>query len=319
MTNSLINKILDKLSTESTDLTAKELENFSDLDKSQVTAFLKKWKSLELPVKIKLLNELHQLFLDNSLVSFDAVGIALITNEAAEVRALALRLIEETKEASIAPSLLVLMSDPDDLVRVAAAKVLGNFIDLYELDEIHLPSIGEVEDALFKAFRDGKGKAAKAALIAIGSSSRDEVADAIEQAFDKKDSAWHVAAIKAAGRSADDRWAGNVVQFIDDPDHEVNLAAIETAGVLGLKLARQPLLDLINDVEDPEVLEAIIWALSSIGGEDVRVYLETMLAEVEDPDMIEFIEDAILNLSFTEDLEQFDLLAVDPDDEEDIK
>jgi hypothetical protein len=78
-------------------------------------------------------------------------------------------------------------------------------------------------------------------------------------------------------------------------------------------------LDLINDVEDPEVLEAIIWALSSIGGEDVRVYLETMLAEVEDPDMIEFIEDAILNLSFTEDLEQFDLLAVDPDDEEDIK
>jgi HEAT repeat protein len=97
-------------------------------------------------------------------------------------------------------------------------------------------------------------------------------------------------------------------------DTPVRLVAVQAAGELELKAARRVLLDMLEDETDDDVFQAIIWSLSQIGGEDVRTYLETLLAETEDDDAIEYIEDALANLSFTEDMEQFDLLAVDPDE-----
>ena len=47
----------------------------------------------------------------------------------------------------------------------------------------------------------------------------------------------------------------------------------------------------------------------------MRTYLEALLAEAEDDEQIEYLEEAISNLSFTEDMEKFDLLAFDPDDD----
>jgi hypothetical protein len=70
------------------------------------------------------------------------------------------------------------------------------------------------------------------------------------------------------------------------------------------------------DTEDNEdVHEAVIWSLSQIGGEDVRTYLESLLDATEDDEQAELIEDALDNLTFTEDMAKFDLLAFDPDDE----
>jgi hypothetical protein len=37
--------------------------------------------------------------------------------------------------------------------------------------------------------------------------------------------------------------------------------------------------------------------------------------QLEDDEQIEFLEEALDNLAFTEDLDRFDLLAFDPDDE----
>jgi hypothetical protein len=61
------------------------------------------------------------------------------------------------------------------------------------------------------------------------------------------------------------------------------------------------------------VFSAIIWSLSQIGGEDVRTYLENLLDQLEeDEEQIAFLEEALDNLAFTEDLDRFDLLAFDP-------
>ena len=46
-----------------------------------------------------------------------------------------------------------------------------------------------------------------------------------------------------------------------------------------------------------------------------RLYLQKLLDQIEDEDQIEFIEEALDNLAFTEDLDRFDLFAVDPDAE----
>jgi hypothetical protein len=57
-----------------------------------------------------------------------------------------------------------------------------------------------------------------------------------------------------------------------------------------------------------------IWSLSQIGGEDVRAFLVDMLDKTDDEDVSGYIEEALENLDFTEELEKFDLLALDEDD-----
>jgi hypothetical protein len=51
----------------------------------------------------------------------------------------------------------------------------------------------------------------------------------------------------------------------------------------------------------------------------VRTYLEALLDRAEEDEMIGFLEEALDNLAFTEDLDRFDLLAVDPDAIEDLE
>jgi hypothetical protein len=46
----------------------------------------------------------------------------------------------------------------------------------------------------------------------------------------------------------------------------------------------------------------------------VRTYLENLLDQSEDEAEIEFLEDALDNLAFTEDLDRFDLMSFDPED-----
>ena len=79
--------------------------------------------------------------------------------------------------------------------------------------------------------------------------------------------------------------------------------------------ARLPLLRMLEEEDDPEIFSALIWSLSQIGGEDVRTYLENLIDQTEDDDVVEFIEDALANLAFTEDLERFDIFALNPDED----
>jgi hypothetical protein len=72
---------------------------------------------------------------------------------------------------------------------------------------------------------------------------------------------------------------------------------------------------MLGEEEDDRILSSVIWSLSQIGGEDVRTYLENLLDQIEDEDQIAFLEEALDNLAFTEDLDRFDLLAFDPEDE----
>jgi HEAT repeat protein len=115
------------------------------------------------------------------------------------------------------------------------------------------------------------------------------------------------------GRSNDERWTEHVIRMLLSEDEGVRLEAVRAAGELMQPAARIPLLHLLEEEDEPGIVSAAIWSLSQIGGEDVRTYLENLLDATEDDEEIEFIEDAIANLSFSEDIEKFDMLAVDPD------
>ncbi len=138
----------------------------------------------------------------------------------------------------------------------------------------------------------------------------------IELAFHREDPDWQASALFAMGRSSDERWEGDVLSKLLDENPRVQLAAIEAAGELGLTPAREILLKMLEEDENDElVVNAAVWSLSQIGGEDARIYIESLIDETEEDDQVEFLEEALDNLAFTEDLAKFDLLNLDLEDD----
>ena len=74
---------------------------------------------------------------------------------------------------------------------------------------------------------------------------------------------------------------------------------------------------MLEEEDEDQVSSAAIWSLSQIGGEDVRVYIQGLLDVAEEDEVVEFLEEALENLDFTDELDRFDLLAVDPDTDPD--
>jgi len=156
-------------------------------------------------------------------------------------------------------------------------------------------------------------------LESLGWSSHPEIIALVESAFEMEEKEWKASALTAMGRSANDIWEDRVLRSLLDENNTIRKAAVQAAGMLPLKSARVPLLRMLEQEENDEVMSAAIWSLSQIGGEDVQTYLEAILDQADEDELISFLEDALENLAFTEDLEQFDLLAVDPTEVDDLK
>ncbi|GAB4494323.1 MAG: hypothetical protein Fur0016_31550 [Anaerolineales bacterium] len=307
-----VSTVLTALEDDSRAFPAKYIGRFSDLSSVDLESVMRVWLRLPQARKHLLLKRMVELFDDDTLLSFDALAVRLLDDPDGQVRLYALQLLAETSDTRLLPRLAQMVaSDPEPICRSGAATLLGQFVEMGELEEISAANLKRVTDCLFVAAADSDGHLARAALESLGYSSRGEVKKLIESAFQHRDPRWQASALIAAGRSADSIWQEQVIEAFLSEDQAVRLAAVRAAGELQLKPARQPLLNMIEDEEDDEVLQAIIWSLSLIGGEDVREYLQTLMDDTDDDDMLDFLEDAMLNLQFTEDAEDFSLLAFD--------
>jgi HEAT repeat protein len=318
MTEIPFSTILAALSNPDQPFPARYLPRFSDLSTTDLNALKQIWPRVSLARKRTLLRNLQERFEEDTLLLFEDLGAAFLEDEDGEVRTLALRLLEETTDPRLIPNLVkMIQTDPEPESRARAATVLGQFVQMGEMEELPAGKRQVVEETLLKAARSEHSSVARAALEALGYSSRPELDELILSAFHHPDPLWQATALFAAGRSADNRWQEQILTGLLSEDIPVRLAAVQAAGELQLKLARKLLIEMLEDEEDDDVFQAVIWSLSEIGGEDVRTYLEALLAETEDEDVVEYLEEALANLAFTEDMEKFDLLAFDPDDEPD--
>jgi len=310
-------KVLVALLAEDKDFPRHYLQEFSDIGSDELRSLLEEWPRIKLSRKLTLLKELDSLADADTLVSFDDLARALLTDSDPNVRVHAIRLLDESEDTKLISTYLdMLKNDSDVNVRAEAANTLNLFVDLGELEKISEDTYREIEDALLaSANGEDELRVRRAALESLGYSSRSEVTTLIESAFHREDPNWRASALVAMGRSADDRWEDEVIASLISDDDRVKRAAVQSAGELSLKTARPILIRLLEEGEDEDVVSAAVWSLSQIGGEDARTYIETLLDQTEDEDQIAFLEEALDNLAFTEDLDRFELLAVDPDEE----
>lgn len=313
-------KVLDTLLDESKEITRRYLTEFSDIEPASLQSLQETWPRIELNRKLLLLDQLNALANVDTLVSFDDLGRALLRDDEPQVRIRAMRLLVECEDPRLVPIYIDLLTNDEVVsVRAEAASTLGIFVQLGEFDDIPDDVHHHIEDVLLKVL-NGKDESPvrRRSLEALGFSSRTEVPVLIESSFNRQDPDWKASAIFAMGRSNDKRWADDVLHMLVSEDRRIRLAAVQASGELALPLARPILLSLLEEEMDDVISGAAIWSLSQIGGEDVRLYLQNLLDNVEDDDQTGFLEEALDNLAFTEDMAGFDLLAFDADEIDEI-
>jgi len=309
--------ILDALVDDKKDFPQRYLQFFSDIDPASLKAFLDVWPRVNPTRQLLLLRKLETLADSNTIVSFEDIGRALVEDADGNVRAAAIRLLAESDDPKLADIYITILQKDTELEpRLEAATMLGEYVMLGELEELNETIHHKIEDALLAIVSSKEdGQLRRRALEAIGYSSRLEAEAVIRAAFKRENPEWVASALVAMGRSSDSQWEEQVITMLVDEDLRIRKAAVQAAGELRLSDAREILLSRLEEEDDDDIMAATIWSLSQIGGEDVRTYLEALLDQTEDEESLEFLENAIENLAFTEDLESFDLLALDPDDE----
>ncbi len=313
--NVSMQQVLTALLDEHNYFPAPYLHHFSDLEGHELEALRSVWLQLSPSRRFSLLEDLEDLAEADTLVSFDNVARLALTDPDPRVRIVGIRLLWETYDVRLANTFMeMLQEDPAPDVRAAAAWALGIYVYKGELEEIPEDLLHRIENLLLKVI-NGQDEAPvrRRALESMGFSSRPEVPPLIRDAYNSNDQDWLSSALFAMGRSVDPVWEPDVKRMLLSAIANVQLEAVRAAGNLELSSTRRILLDLLEEeAQDSEIRFAVLWSLSQIGGEEVRETLEGILEETEDEEEVDFIENALDNLSFTEDVDLYGLFNFDP-------
>jgi len=297
------------------------LYRFSDISPVDLKNLKEIWKKVDAERRFTLLTDLEDLAEADTTMLFDDIAIFAIKDPDARVRAVGIRLLNEYDRVNLIPRIIEIMEgDPDETVRAAAASNLGHYLFMGEMEEIPAEFAQQVLDALKKVYNSKDTELVRRrALESLGFATDPEASVMIKESFDSNKRDWIISALFAMGRSATSEWTQIVIQKIDDDDPEILFEAVRAAGELSIQEARDSLVSMVEEGIDDSVLRgAVAWALSQIGGENVLETLNQMLEDAEDDDEAVFIEEALENLDFTNELEKFSLLDIDSAGEVDL-
>jgi HEAT repeat protein len=315
-------QVISALLDSAAPLPAAMLRQFSDISIENLAALKKIWNQVNVERRLELLENLQDMVETDTLVSFDDLGRFVLTDNDPGLRIKAINLLSECDDYRLIPQFVRMMkTDTDEGVRSSAAAALGIFVYLKELEKVTSSEAAHLEDHLLEAYHnDSSELVQRRALEALGFSCRPEVPPLVEKAYHHKDEAWIASALFAMGQSADSSWAHEVIPMLKHPSHEIQLEAVKAAGRLEITAARQTLLEmLVRDEDmDEEMYRSIIWALSEIGGKNVRKVLEALMDKAEDDDEAEFLDEALGNLEFTDGSEEFNLFDINADDDDEM-
>jgi HEAT repeat protein len=248
----------------------------SKLEAEEVTRVRAVWPYVPVELRRRVMSQLVDLAEADFEVDFGAMFRLGLEDEDAEVRAISVEGLWEDEDVRLVPLLVArLIEDEAIAVRAEAAKSLGRFILLGELQKIRPDPVAIAYDTLLATARDTDEhpEVQRRALESLAYAGTEAVSALIQEAFHSSDEKMRVSAVFAMGRSADGCWARQVRQELFSPNPELRYEAARACGELELEETVTELEELADDA-DPEVQEAALWALGQIGGNKARQILE---------------------------------------------
>jgi HEAT repeat protein len=271
-----INALLDRL-RENTELPAQAaLYYLSSLDAEDAARVREAWPDLPVELRRRLIARLVEMTEADFEVDFGAVFRLGLEDVDAEVRATAVEGLWEDEDVRLVPLLAAFVrEDKAPTVREAAAKSLGRFILLGELEKIRPAPRTMAYEALLATIQDPEEhtEVRRRALESLAYTGNETVTELIREAHAAPEEKMCISAVFAMGRSADTRWGRQVRQKLSSPNPELRYESARACGELQLPEAVPELEELADDA-DPEVQEAALWALGQIGGDRARKILE---------------------------------------------
>ena len=294
-----------------------ELSSLSDLDPTQLERFQPIWDDLTPQRRRLLLSALGQQALDHIELQFDRVNSMALKDPDAGVRRIAIGNLWESHDPKLALILLkITTSDPFIDVRIAAIQALGRFVLLGQLSKIGTSLLAKIEDALLHLLEmDDVVDLHRAAIEALGYSSRPELEGIIQAAYASSDEGLRQSSLLAMGRSANELWEEPILAELESYSPELRYEAARAAGELELRSTVLCLVELLDDVND-SVRTGAIWSLGQIGGRKAQEALEALQASLDSDEIAPRLEEALEHIAFLESTPDFVLFDFDQDEDE---
>lgn len=290
---------LKQLAQDEISISPSVLFALSDLTRAELQEFARVWQTFSADKRRRVAQAMTELAEERIEADFTIIFRYLLDDEYASVRAQAIGGLWENENPSLIPPFIgALRSDPDPLVRAAAAEALGRFLLLSETKRIPAVNGDEIKIALLAVIRNnGEDKLVRRrAIESIAYAGDETVRNIVALAYADDDTKMRATAIFAMGRSADPYWKRTVAQELFSPDPQLRFEAARAIGELEFKAAVPRLIDLLQDT-DREVQTAAITSLGQIGGKDAR---RALVSVIEGADEVarELAQDALDELEF---------------------
>ena len=256
-----------------------KLAELSHLSREELQVYSDVWVKMETEVRRRVIGHLINLAEDNVELNFDVIFKACLEDPDARVRRQAIEGLWENEESTLISALLnILITDPDEAVRAAAASALGRFTLLGEHGKLRMTHVTRIQEHLLSVIHNaGETETVqRRALESLAPLSIPEARQAIRDAYESRNMRMKVSSLYAMGKNCDVCWLPILIQELGNQDTEIRYEAAGALGSIGEEEAVPHLINLGND-PDTEVQMAILQALGNIGGRRAKEYLQHSL------------------------------------------
>ncbi|MDE2988116.1 MAG: HEAT repeat domain-containing protein [Chloroflexota bacterium] len=262
---------------------------------------------LESMSRFALLEQLQRIGSEFGGYDFTVVFAAMITDDDAAVRSLAVNglAICETGGATKALLAVANSEEEDSDVRREAVTALGEVAMRLELGWASGEDADEVVDCLHTIAEDVRedDELRASAVSAVGVVTADWVPELIEEAFQSDTAALHLGAVQAMGRSADVYWLPVLEGALVAEDEDERLAAVQAIGEIGSEDGAPMLLELFDDPSSSEeLIQGAVAALGEIGSEEAIEELQQFRTH-PDPTVRATVQTALEEAASLDDLQ----------------
>lgn len=281
---------------------ASAVAELTDISRAAAALVRTEWPRLPLDARRYIVRQMVDLAETNVGLDFTRILRVALTDDDAEVRALAVGgLWEDESNGCLDELLAVLAREDEPAVLEAIATGLGQFAYRATLGDLDPEHTYQVRTALLALLHgDAPVWVRRRALESLAWFGDDpEVVTEIDIAYSSEDRELRVSALFGMGRNLDPSWLPRILSELESDDPEFRYEAAKAAGEFGDPQALDLLLGLLGD-EDREVQTAAIGALGQIGGR-MAVNALRRLRREGDEVLREAAEDALVEALYDSD------------------